>query len=242
MDCNLPGIALGYSTPSLYSRLGFSVKRRYVSTGTRAALLMASFYAARGGCHKPTPSSVIVIVNVLRMGAPGNDCNETAAADLDDLFRAHYGRITKLAARITRDPGRAEELAVEVFLRWAASRNKNAEAAVGWLCRTAIHLALDECRRRSRRERLRRFVPSFLAATPNPEQILDSADRCRMVVAVLERLAPRDAELLLLRADGMSYQELANALSLHTASVGKLLSRAKNAFQKEYHKKYGQHE
>ncbi len=158
--------------------------------------------------------------------------------DLDGLFQAHYARITKVIARITQDPSRAEELAVEVFLRWSARRDSGSVSDAGWLFRTAIHLALDEARRRSRRDRLGQFFQGLIKVA-NPEEILGSLDQRRMVVEVLKRLKPRDGEILLLRADGMSYEELGAALSLNAASVGKILSRAQIAFRKEYVRRYG---
>jgi RNA polymerase sigma-70 factor (ECF subfamily) len=45
---------------------------------------------------------------------------------------------------------------------------------------------------------------------------------------------------LLLRSNGLSYEEVANALELNPASVGTLLSRAQQAFRKEYIKRYGE--
>ena len=49
----------------------------------------------------------------------------------------------------------------------------------------------------------------------------------------------RTAELLLLRSDGLSYEELASALEMNPKSVGSLLSRAQETFRKEYIKRYG---
>ena len=46
--------------------------------------------------------------------------------------------------------------------------------------------------------------------------------------------------MLLLRSEDLSYEELAGALDLNPASVGTLLSRAQEAFRKEYIKKYGE--
>jgi RNA polymerase sigma-70 factor (ECF subfamily) len=158
--------------------------------------------------------------------------------DLERVFRLHYARITKLIARITRDPGRAEELAVEVFLRWKANRTEDDRAITGWLSRTAVRLALDEVRRQDRRGRLA-HVEASLRVQPNPEEIYHSEDQRARVVAVLSRLKPRDADILTLRAQGMSYEELAELLSINTASIGKLVSRAQHAFRREYLKCYG---
>ena len=56
---------------------------------------------------------------------------------------------------------------------------------------------------------------------------------------MLASLKTRDAELLLLRNDGHTYDEIAEILDLNAASVGTLLSRAQQAFRKEYIKRYG---
>jgi len=64
----------------------------------------------------------------------------------------------------------------------------------------------------------------------------ESRDHVR---AVLGKMRHRQAALLILRSDGLSYAEIAAALSLHAASIGTLLARAEAAFQKEYIKRYG---
>ena len=45
--------------------------------------------------------------------------------------------------------------------------------------------------------------------------------------------------LILLRAEGLSYAELAAALHLNATSVGTLLARAEEAFRKEYVRRHG---
>ena len=57
--------------------------------------------------------------------------------------------------------------------------------------------------------------------------------------SLLAMLPVGDA-LLLLRADGLSYDETAAALNLNPSSVGTLLARARQAFRKEYVKRYGE--
>jgi len=44
---------------------------------------------------------------------------------------------------------------------------------------------------------------------------------------------------LLLWSQGLSYQEIAAALAVNSNYVGSLVSRAQNAFRKEYLKRYG---
>jgi RNA polymerase sigma-70 factor (ECF subfamily) len=56
---------------------------------------------------------------------------------------------------------------------------------------------------------------------------------------VLGALKPRDAELLLLRSEDLTYQQVAISLALKPNYVGSLISRAEEAFRKEYLNRYG---
>jgi RNA polymerase sigma-70 factor, ECF subfamily len=162
-----------------------------------------------------------------------------AGFDIEAIFRAQYERIARVIARVVRDHARAEELAVEVFLKLWRNGRAQGENAEGWLYRVAVRAALDELRRHARRTRYESLT-GFVRATPTPEQIHAAAEeqeRVRVVLAAIER---RQAELLLLRSNGLSYEEVADALELNPTSVGTLLSRAQQAFRKEYIKRYGE--
>ena len=163
-----------------------------------------------------------------------------AASDFDTIFETHYESTARAIARVIHDNGRAEELAVEAF--WKLSRNPQAqgERAGGWLHRTAIRLALDELRRRSRRTRYESLMAIFTSGPRRPDELFSAAQEQGRVRAVLAGIGTRQAELLLLRHDGASYDELASSLEIHPASVGTFLSRAQQAFRKEYIKRYGE--
>jgi RNA polymerase sigma-70 factor (ECF subfamily) len=161
-----------------------------------------------------------------------------AQADLETIFAAQYERVARVIAKVIRDPARAEELAVEVFLKWSRNASAQGPGAEGWLYRTAVRTGLDELRRQSRRARYESLV-SFGRAPRTPEEIRFAREEHDRVRLVLGNLRQRQAELLLLRSDGLSYEELASALSLNPASVGTLLSRAQEAFKREYIKSYG---
>src|SRR5262249_811742 len=150
--------------------------------------------------------------------------------DLEIVFGAQYQRIARLIAGIIRDQARAEELAVEVFLKWdrqPAARRGNTE---GWLYRTALRGALNAVRaelRGRRCESVFAFLASYVSRwVPSPEQISMAKEEQEQVRVVLNKLNPRDAELLLLRNAGFSYGEIADTLHLKQSSVGTLTSRA----------------
>jgi RNA polymerase sigma-70 factor (ECF subfamily) len=164
-------------------------------------------------------------------------------ADLEIVFRAQYERIARVIAGIIRDHSRAEELAVEVFLKWDRHPTAHGENAEGWLYRTALRMALNDLRaelRRSRYESVFAFLSSYLPKrAPSPEQISMAKEEQEQVRMVLNNLSRRDAELLLLRNSGLTYSEIADSLQLKQSSVGTLLSRAEQAFRKEFVKLYG---
>lgn len=158
---------------------------------------------------------------------------------LDAIFRAHYERIARVIGKVIHDQARAEELAVEVFLKWWRNPRAHGERAEGWLYRTAVHKALDELRHQTRRSRFERLFGFVRESPPTPEHLYEmNAERCRVrtVLAVLNR---RHAELLLLWSQGLRYQEIAVSLAVNTNYVGSLVSRAQEAFRKEYLKRYG---
>lgn len=199
--------------------------------------------------HKTSSAIVVAFVGARSDAAVGVAFNEARLAnetrvDLETIFHAQYKRMCRVIARVLRDPARAEELAVDVFLKWSRHPKAHGDKAEGWLYRTAVREALDELRRqtqRSRYERLFSFIPSGKArGSPTPEDVRAAKENQETVRLVLGALDRRQAQLLLLRSEGFSYEELASTLDLNPASVGTLLSRAQQAFRKEYINRYGE--
>ncbi len=158
--------------------------------------------------------------------------------DLESIFFAHYPRLVRLIARIIRDPGRSEELAVEAFLKYPIRLALDIDAQSAWLLRTGVRLGLDELRSKQRQERYARLI-GFFQPIRTPEDLHLAREEQDRVRVVLDAIPRRDSELLLLRTEGLSYLELAEALKIHPASVGTILARAQKTFRKEYIKKYG---
>jgi len=61
--------------------------------------------------------------------------------DVESLFAEQYDRVARLIGRVIRNPGRAEELAVEVFLKYSGSTLPAGSSPEGWVCRTAARTA-----------------------------------------------------------------------------------------------------
>ena len=159
--------------------------------------------------------------------------------DFEAFFRAHYARAARAVARVTGDPARAEDLAAEAFWKLWRTPQAHGDMAAGWLYRTAVRLALNELRGRERRGRYER-LSGIGEAVSTPEEVHAAAEERDQVRAVLAHLDEREAELLLLRASGLRYTEVADALEINPASVGTLIARAQRAFRKEYVDRYGE--
>jgi RNA polymerase sigma-70 factor (ECF subfamily) len=161
------------------------------------------------------------------------------AVDFEAFFHVHYERIARAVVQVVRDPARAEEIAAEAFWKfWRNPKVCPGSQAVGWLYRTAVRMAIDELRKEARRIRNESRQENRQPAR-TPEQAHAAAqerDRVRLVLASLDA---RQAELLLLRNNDLSYAEIAAALDLNPTSVGTLIRRAQQAFRKEYVTQYG---
>jgi RNA polymerase sigma factor (sigma-70 family) len=101
----------------------------------------------------------------------------------------------------------------------------------------ALNLFRNAKSSRARRRRLLTPARSegVLADPPaSPAQEVVADELRRRVRATVDRMPERERRLLLLRAEGYSYRDMATALGLNEASVGTLLARARAAFRQYY--------
>jgi len=159
------------------------------------------------------------------------------AAAFEELFRVSYQRLARLLFQITRDFARAEEMASEAFWRLYHSPPARGTNLEGWLYRTGLRLALDHLRKERRRARYEALA-AVIGLAPGDEALERNEERER-VRDVLGKLKREQAGLILLHGEGFAYAEIAAVRNLKTTSVGTLLSRAEEAFRKEYLHRYG---
>ncbi len=169
---------------------------------------------------------------------------DARASDLERVFLLHYPRIARTIARVVRDHARAEELAVDVFLKWSrrGPTPSDEAATLGWLLKTAVRMGLDELRRQARRGRYEHLLAAFRSVPATPEDVRAAREEQVRVRVVLAALRRRDAELLIWRSQDMTYAELAAILQINPTSVGTLLHRAQQRFKQKYEARYGRTE
>ncbi|MGH7672816.1 MAG: RNA polymerase sigma factor [Gemmatimonadales bacterium] len=153
-----------------------------------------------------------------------------------ELFNAHFHRIYRYLDRVSGEPDLAADLAQETFVR-LYRRGSVPDAPAAWLITVALNLWRNVKATRGRRRRLlslERGEGIQADPPPSPEQATVAEEARRRVRRVLDRLPEREQRLLLLRAEGYSYRDLAAALELNEASVGTLLRRARETFRQTY--------
>ncbi len=160
-------------------------------------------------------------------------------AAFEQLFRAEYATVVRIAYRVVGDQGEAEDVAQDVFIAFYRSHPADAPYAAPWLRRAAAHTALNAIRSRSRRTAREERDAEGRDAVADPEGAALERERAREVRAVLARMPRGAAELLALRYSGLSYGEVAAATGTKIDQVGTRLRRAHDAFRKEASR--GQH-
>ena len=170
----------------------------------------------------------------LRVDAHRMTSTRTEDQAFEDLFTAEYRRVVGIANRVLADSDEAEDVAQEVFIDFHRRHSASADYAPAWLHRAAAHSSLN--RLRGARRRQRRELAQALEEgdrTVDPQKQAEVEEDRRRLRAALGRLAPRPAAVLVLRASGLSYAEVAQALGVGVGQIGTLLRRAEETLRKE---------
>jgi RNA polymerase sigma factor (sigma-70 family) len=152
------------------------------------------------------------------------------------LFNAHFDRTYRYLNRLSGEPELAADLAQETFVR-LYRRGASPDTPEAWLITVATNLLRNTRAKHARRSRLltlERGAAVLSDPPPSPAESADDLESGQRVRAAIDRMPERDRQMLLLRAEGYSYRDIAAALSLNQTSVGTLLARAKRAFRDLY--------
>ena len=148
-----------------------------------------------------------------------------------DLFEQHGAAVYRFATVLLGHHQDAEDVLQETFLKLLhhlAGRGDTTNLR-GWLFTVAAHAARDRQRRRAR------WIPWAHANDSRvaPAELPDEDGQLRTARAALQRLPDRDRLLLALRAQELSYRDIAAATGIRPSSVGRLLARALDGWGRE---------
>ncbi len=147
--------------------------------------------------------------------------------DFDATFDELYPPLVRYCHRLTGDGDVAEDVAQEALVRLFTHGVQGPVPALRvWVFKTATHLVRDRYRVEENRKRLLQVNPVTPAPSESPDRQLERMEERDRVRSALEALPERDREILLMRYEGFSYKDVAEAVGVASTSVGTLLARA----------------
>jgi RNA polymerase sigma-70 factor (ECF subfamily) len=133
--------------------------------------------------------------------------------------------LVRYALSIVRNHDSARDAVQEAFLRYFVERKYGRTVVYprAWLYRVVRNLLLDRMdKAAARQESAQENAADLADGTHGPEEMLRCAELADQLTSML---SPREMECLSLRADGLSYDEIGEVLSIRSGTVSSLLSR-----------------
>jgi RNA polymerase sigma-70 factor (sigma-E family) len=146
--------------------------------------------------------------------------------DLGQLYVAHRLTLVRLAVLLVDDLGQAEDVVQDAFAGLAAKRGelRDPDAALAYLRRSVVNRSRSVLRRR---RTARGYVPPRGLEDAGPDERAVLAEEHREILTALDRLAPRQREVLVLRYwSSLSEAEIAETLGISRGAVKSTASRA----------------
>ena len=165
------------------------------------------------------------------------------APSFDEAFTLHHRAVFRAAYALVRDSGLAEDVTQEVFLKLYQHIGslRDEEHVRPWLLRVASNTALNTIRSRGRAgAREEEFATAAtVGGGSEPVGIEADYDRRTEIEEARRALASIKEPMrscLLLKQQGLSYREIAQALNVNEANVGSLIARGRKEFTRVYGK------
>lgn len=156
----------------------------------------------------------------------------------EEVVTQHSAKVYRLAYRLTGNQHDAEDLTQEVFVRvFRSLENFKPGTLDGWLHRITTNLFLDQARRkgRIRFDALAEDAESRLPGRdPGPERSFEMNHLDLDVQAALEELPPDfRAAVVLCDLEGLSYDEVADALGVKLGTVRSRIHRGRTLLREK---------
>jgi RNA polymerase sigma-70 factor, ECF subfamily len=128
------------------------------------------------------------------------------------------------------------DLLQEIFLQWWRSipNLRRADNPKPWLYSVSLNVAITWQRREARRGGVIDRAAPFAQLVEKAVQPVDSIDR-RVIdelYGAIQQLRPAERALIILHLDGLSYEEIAEAIGISANAVGSRLTRARASLGK----------
>jgi RNA polymerase sigma factor (sigma-70 family) len=148
--------------------------------------------------------------------------------DAARLFELHHAELLRYLVRLTGDPDAAADAAQEAFAR-LVDRRPRGDRLRAWLFTVATNVVREASNAKRRRTALAGRVMARPPAGDPPADPLaatEAADERDRVRRALAGLAEKERTILLMREEGFTHREIAEAVGTTTGSVGTMIARA----------------
>ncbi len=151
--------------------------------------------------------------------------------DFGELYEKYAPDVFRFALYLTGERSEAEDITSETFVRaWASPEAIRAATVKGYLFTIARNLYRQTWRKKSRNVALNEDMRDPAAS---PEARAVAGAELQAVLAALQQLPEEDRAALLMRAnEGLTYEEISQAIGLSLASVKVKIHRARLALLK----------
>jgi len=172
--------------------------------------------------------------------------DQTAAAaanvniEFDEAFTLHHRTVFRAARSVVSDPGLAEDVTQETFLRFYKHQHSitDPEMLRPWLIRVAINVARNTVRGNMRANtRDENYVKETGGyETSSLETDYEEHEGVSEIYRALNKIKEPLRSCLVLKQQGLSYKEIAACLDLNETSIGTYVARARQEFSRFYGK------
>ena len=169
----------------------------------------------------------------------------TPLLSFDEAFSLHYRSVYRTARALLNDAFLAEDAVQEVFLRLYHNfhRAPRDELLRVWLLRVTSNVARNmlrsQTRATTRDDRFAKEGQTDGLTSSALEDAYEHQVELEKALRVLNSLREPIRSCLLLKQQGLSYREIAEALSLNEKSVGSMIARGQKQFINLYGKSGG---
>ena len=140
-----------------------------------------------------------------------------------EVYGAYAKDVFNFALHLTGNIADAEDLTAETFARLWTARNVRLATVRGYLFAIARNLHIEQYRRRRPTEEMTEIAEE----SNSPEAIVISRDRATRLSRIIQSMPEIDRSALLMRADGLSYDEIARILGISLSNVKVKIHRAR---------------
>jgi RNA polymerase sigma-70 factor (ECF subfamily) len=146
--------------------------------------------------------------------------------EFEILYREHASAVFRFAWGLCGDPGRAEDIVSETFVRLLTRAPRiRTRTALAYLLAVARNTYLTAQRKQKREVPLPEVVP---APVQDPAGLLENRARLETVLVALRGLPEGERAALLLRVDhDLTYEEVASALKISVGAAKVRVHRAR---------------